>query len=818
MTIPPSLAQPSVVQAAVEATDPNAISKTILDAKGDLISATAADTPVRVGVGTDGQLLAADSSTASGLAWIDDPTEVAFDAKGDLLAGTGPNAYQVLPVGTNGQVLIADSTQTTGMRWTSEQDPTAITKSIIDAKGDLIAGQADDTPVRLPVGTNDQLLIADSAQASGLKWGRPTIALGTETTGNYTASVSGGTGVTVTGGTGVGNTPSVAIGQAVGTGDTVAFGGLNVDSGTLYVDATNNRVGINDTTPSYALDVTGDGHFTTDLTVDGTLYANHIHGEIAGPVYIHVKNTSGSTILNGTPVYITGTVGSTQVAEIAPADASNAAKMPAIGLTDGDMIDNATGHVVILGALDGQDTSGTWQLGDHVYVASGGGRTRTKPSGTSDIIQCVGHVGRLNANTGEIIVNAGSIATTPNTISIPGNITTTAGQFTGSGAGLTSIPAGQLSGTVPSSNIGNDSVALGTKTTGDYVQTLSAGTGVTVTGGTGEGSTPTVAIGQAVGTTSSPQFTAVTATGTVTANAVSATTTSTADSFSGRIASVTQLIVDSIEVDTTGATANQVLKYNGTKFAPSTGASVTSSDTPPGTPQAGDQWFESDTGRMLIYYDSTWVEVGSTATTNVNANDLSGTTLASNVVSSSLTSVGTITNLQATAATINGWTVSQPGLVLVKTQTVGTGVGSVEVTSAFSSTYDNYLITLSGGTGSSDMTIGIHLGSSQTAYYGFLNYGSPGSSTPLGATINNAANFLFAGGANSGQQPHLYVNVFGPNLAAHTKFTNGAYQNGANYGHALGEHRVATAYTGFTLVPSTGTLTGGTIRVYGYRN
>ena len=41
----------------------------ILDAKGDLISATAADTPARLAVGTDGQYLKADSSTATGLAW-----------------------------------------------------------------------------------------------------------------------------------------------------------------------------------------------------------------------------------------------------------------------------------------------------------------------------------------------------------------------------------------------------------------------------------------------------------------------------------------------------------------------------------------------------------------------------------------------------------------------------------------------------------------------------------------------------------------------------------------------------------------------------
>jgi hypothetical protein len=42
---------------------------TILDAKGDLISATAADTPARLAVGTDGQYLQADSTTSTGLKW-----------------------------------------------------------------------------------------------------------------------------------------------------------------------------------------------------------------------------------------------------------------------------------------------------------------------------------------------------------------------------------------------------------------------------------------------------------------------------------------------------------------------------------------------------------------------------------------------------------------------------------------------------------------------------------------------------------------------------------------------------------------------------
>jgi hypothetical protein len=49
----------------------------------------------------------------------------------------------------------------------------AINKTIVDAKGDLIAATASDTVSRLAVGTNNQVLTADSSTATGLKWAAP---------------------------------------------------------------------------------------------------------------------------------------------------------------------------------------------------------------------------------------------------------------------------------------------------------------------------------------------------------------------------------------------------------------------------------------------------------------------------------------------------------------------------------------------------------------------------------------------------------------------------------------------------------------------
>ena len=128
---------------------------------------------------------------------------------------------------------------------------------------------------------------------------------------------------------------------------------------------------------------------------------NTISAAPATLVVIACKNTSGATITKGTPVYQTGTVGSTAVIEIAPADALiSANKLPAIGLLQTDLNNNGQGNVVITGELTHFTTSPIDGVvpttGDKVFVKSGGGLTLTKPTGEGNGIQNMGLVGKVS--------------------------------------------------------------------------------------------------------------------------------------------------------------------------------------------------------------------------------------------------------------------------------------------------------------------------------------------------------------------------------------------------------------------------------------
>ncbi len=187
--------------------------------------------------------------------------------------------------GTTDQVLAKNSNTDMDFKWVTSDDANAIQNTIVDAKGDLIAASANDTPARLAVGANGETLIADSSTGTGLKW----FSLAKTATDYQAASVnnpagtayaaSAGTDPTVTITTG---TKALIIVQArffttnvnfvsfdvsgattIAAADSgsasVAFGSSSMGTAVTYLD--NLTAGSNTFTMKYKCNVTASGSY-----------------------------------------------------------------------------------------------------------------------------------------------------------------------------------------------------------------------------------------------------------------------------------------------------------------------------------------------------------------------------------------------------------------------------------------------------------------------------------------------------------------------------------------------------------------------------
>jgi hypothetical protein len=194
--------------------------------------------------------------------------------------GDGIDASFVdLKGGTTGQVLSKASGTDLDFTWVAQDDSNAIQNTIVDAKGDLITATGSDTPARLAVGTNGQILTADSTAATGLKWATASTTSGSVLINTTSFSTSGGVNID-------------SIFSSTYTNYEILITSTGSTNAEIYFQF---RTGGTTNTNS--------NYYTQEFQADGTSYSASRNGPITSGLYLAKQNTArcNSTIFLQNP-------------------------------------------------------------------------------------------------------------------------------------------------------------------------------------------------------------------------------------------------------------------------------------------------------------------------------------------------------------------------------------------------------------------------------------------------------------------------------------------------------------------------------------
>ena len=132
------------------------------------------------GAATDAKVVyqpGAPASPYTGMVWIDSDNDQESLTPSDFLLNTTAASTYLTQANASSTYLPTATAASTYLP-TATAASTYLPLSIADAKGDLVVATADNAISRLPVGTNNQVLTADSTQTSGVKWATPASSSG----------------------------------------------------------------------------------------------------------------------------------------------------------------------------------------------------------------------------------------------------------------------------------------------------------------------------------------------------------------------------------------------------------------------------------------------------------------------------------------------------------------------------------------------------------------------------------------------------------------------------------------------------------------